>query len=186
MWIANELLLDGFDRVRESLLGVLDGADAGLLLYRPGVRANPVGWLLWHLSRVQDDHMAGLARALGIEEAPGQCWGDGGWDERFALPYGRWDIGYGHTEADVAGFSVGDPGLLAGYHEQVAEMTKGIVHRLTTEDYVRIVDTRFSPQVSAGVRLISVLNETSQHIGQAAYVKGLYLEHTTAVDEQSP
>ncbi|GAA4362154.1 mycothiol transferase [Paeniglutamicibacter cryotolerans] len=175
MWIATELLLDGFGRIRESVNEVLEGADGQLLLHRPGPRANSVGWLLWHLTRVQDDHMAGLARALGFDAVSGQCWGEGGWDERFALPYGRWDTGYGHSEEEVAGFCVGDPGLLAGYHERVQEVTTGIVRQLTAEDYVKIVDARFTPQVSAGVRLISVLNETGQHIGQAAYAKGIYL-----------
>lgn len=175
MWIAAELLIDGFDRVSQGLDEVLEGADRELLLYRPGPAANPVGWLLWHLTRVQDDHMAGLARVLGFDEVAGQCWGDDGWDERFGLPYDRWDIGYGQDAEQVAGFAVSDPELFTGYHAQVQEMTVSIVRRLTADDYVKIVDTRFTPQVSAGVRLISILNDTTQHIGQAAYAKGLYL-----------
>ncbi len=36
-----------------------------------------------------------------------------------------------------------------------------------------VVDERWDPPVTLGVRLVSVVNEVNQHVGQAAYVRGL-------------
>ena len=45
--------------------------------------------------------------------------------------------------------------------------------RLTDADLGRIVDERWDPPVTLGVRLISVISDGLQHAGQAAYVRGL-------------
>ena len=36
-----------------------------------------------------------------------------------------------------------------------------------------MVDEHWDPPVTAGVRLVSVIGDALQHLGQAAYVKGL-------------
>ena len=51
-------------------------------------------WLLWHLTRVQDDHVAGLT---GAEQAWTQ------WRDRFDLPFDEWDTGYAHSAERWAG-----------------------------------------------------------------------------------
>jgi hypothetical protein len=58
MATSAELLLDGFGRIRESVADVLDGLSTDQLTYRIDAAANPVSWLVWHLTRVQDDHVA--------------------------------------------------------------------------------------------------------------------------------
>src|SRR3954447_8932979 len=91
------LLLDCFGRVHEDLPALLDGLDADALRWRPDPDANPIGWLVWHLTRVQDDHVAGLA---GVP----QVWTEQGFAERFALPYDTSAHGYGQSSEEVGAF----------------------------------------------------------------------------------
>ncbi|HXD28929.1 MAG TPA: DinB family protein [Arthrobacter sp.] len=180
---AQKLLEDGFTRVAETVAGVTADSDARLLSYRPDNGSNSVAWLVWHLARVQDDHLADLAAVLADRMEPatpgehrvptGQQWDDGGWADRFALPYGRHDTGFGHGAADVAAFSATDGALLAGYHAAVHEATLAVIANLSDADFDKIVDRRWEPAVTSLSRLVSVLNDTTQHAGQAAYVRGL-------------
>lgn len=163
---ANQLLVDAFGRVRDSVDRVLDGLDGEALLWRADADANPIGWLVWHLTRVQDDHVAGVA------DRP-QVWTHDGWFERFALPYPVGDLGYGHSSDEVGRFSVTDPDLLRGYHEAVTAETNQVLAGLDDDDFDRVVDEQWDPPVTAAVRLVSVVNDVAQHVGQAAYVRGL-------------
>ena len=145
------------------------------MLWRADGDANSIGWLVWHLSRVQDDHVAGVARALGLtpSDLAGQVWVANGWRDRFGLPYEAHEIGYGHSPAQVGAFSVGESALLLGYHADVHQLTLQVLDALADDDLDRIVDARWDPPVTAAVRLVSVVNDTTQHLGQAAYVAGV-------------
>jgi hypothetical protein len=124
-----------------------------------------VAWLLWHLTRVQDDHIAHVA---GTE----QLWTGAGWMDRFGLPFDRKEIGYGQRSDEVARVSV-DPDLMVAYHDAVCDRTLGYLATIGREDLDRIVDTRWDPPVTLGVRLVSVVDDSLQHAGQAAFIKGL-------------
>lgn len=162
---GNELLIDGFGRIREIVQDVLDGLDSDGLTFRADASANSIGWLIWHLTRVQDDHIAG---AGGLE----QVWLSGGWEERCGLPLDPLDIGYGHDSDEVAVVRVGRD-LLAGYHDATYEQTTSFISGLTEADMSKIVDRRWNPPVTMAARLISVLADDLEHAGQAAFVKGL-------------
>jgi hypothetical protein len=145
---------------------VVAGLSVDELLWRPDAEANSIAWLVWHLSRVQDDHVAGIA---GGE----QVWTAQRWSERFGLPYDDSSIGYGQSSEDVGAFVLKDPELLTGYHAAVHARTVELVDRLDGAGLGRVVDRRFNPPVTAAARLISVLNDIGQHVGQAGYVNGL-------------
>jgi Protein of unknown function (DUF664) len=160
---AKQILADSFGRVRELVIELTDRLTDDIAGYRPDPGANSIAWLIWHLSRVQDDHVADLAQ---VE----QVWPQ--WRERFALPFGRWATGYGQGPTEVAAVRAsGD--LLSGYHQAVHELTMRYVAGITPAELERIVDTRWDPPVTAAVRLVSVIGDTMQHLGQAAYVRGL-------------
>jgi hypothetical protein len=160
---ARDLLVDSFNRIREEVLGLADGLTEETATYRPDPDGNTIAWLLWHLTRIQDDHVAGLA---GVEQA----WP--AWRERFGLPFSDWATGYGQTSDEVAAVRAsGD--LLADYHGDVHRLTLDYVGQITTDELSRVVDTRWNPPVTAAVRLVSVLGDTLQHLGQAAYVQGM-------------
>jgi|SRR5271165_1416402 len=158
------LLVDGFGRVREVVHEVLDGLDEADLEYRPDSQANSICWLIWHLTRVQDDHVAGVS---GLR----QVWFSG-WEEQFGLPLDPGDIGYGH-DADQVGAVRAAGDLLAGYHDETFDQTISFVGGLSEADLAKVVDRHWDPPVTMAARLVSVLSDDLQHAGQAAYLKGL-------------
>ncbi|MEX5631583.1 mycothiol transferase [Parafrankia sp. FMc2] len=169
---STTLLLDAFGRIRDVVHEVVDGLEPAELNQRLDGRANSITWLVWHLSRVQDDHVAGVA-------ATPQVWHADGWEKRFGLALdtgpqdGYRSIGYGHSSADVDAVQVSDPALLLGYHDAVHAQTARYVAGLRDEDFARVVDTAWDPPVTLGVRLVSVVSDDLQHAGQAAFARGL-------------
>lgn len=160
--LANDLIIDGLERVKSSLLAVVTGLSDGQLAWRPSETANSIAWLAWHLTRVIDDHVSELA-------GKDQVWG--GWKSKFDFDVG-YDTGYGFTSEQVATIRA-DAKLLLGYHEAVHDMAVKFVSQLTQEDYEKVVDVGWKPPVTLAVRLVSVVNDATQHVGQAAYVRGL-------------
>lgn|SRR5487761_1837341 len=163
-----DLITDAFGRIRESVTDTLYGLTAEQLTYRADMDANSIAWLIWHLTRVQDDHVAAAFRAP-------QVWSEGGWAARFGLPPGSMETGYGHNRVQVTAISeaVAGSGLLGDYHEAVYEQTVKLVSGISDADLDEVVDTSWRPPVTLGVRLISVLNDDTQHVGQAAFVRGI-------------
>jgi uncharacterized damage-inducible protein DinB len=160
-----ELLSDAFGRIHQSASGVLDGLTEEQLTARPGADANTIAWLVWHLARVEDDHVAEVA---GHE----QLWTADGYSARFGLPFDDSAIGYGQTTEEVG--QVRAPAeLLDDYQLAVHARTLDYLGGLDAEDLDRIVDERWDPPVTLGARLVSVLNDATQHVGQASYVRGL-------------
>ncbi len=163
---TSDLLEDALSRVSEVVHAVLEGLGAEELAYRPGPKANSIGWLVWHLTRVQDDHIAHVA---GVE----QTWTAAGWSARFALPFDDAAIGYGQSSDEVAALQVSSGDLLREYYEAVHARSVAFVRTLTDADLDRVVDERWDPPVTLGVRLVSVIDDDAQHAGQAAYVRGI-------------
>ncbi|MCQ4206126.1 mycothiol transferase [Streptomyces longispororuber] len=163
---SHEVLIEGYNRIQEEVHAVVDGLSADDLHVRPGDAANSVAWLIWHLTRVQDDH---VADAAGLE----QVWLAGGWAGRFDLPLSETDTGYGHTPKQVGQVRVASGELLTGYYDAVHEQTLGYLGDLKDADLDRVVDEGWDPPVTLGVRLVSVLSDDLQHVGQAAYARGL-------------
>ena len=163
-----DLLTDHFGRIRElfvALVGDLSDDPDDVAHARPGGAGNPIAWLLWHTARVQDDHVAGLSGG-------DQAW-QHGWAERFDLPFAADDIGYGHSSEDVDRVRIEDLQALADYHGVVHQLSLDYASRADAAELSRVVDERWDPPVTAGVRMVSLLGDCLQHLGQAAYVKGL-------------
>jgi Protein of unknown function (DUF664) len=161
-----DLLLDAFTRIRGLVSATVDGLSPDQLEFRPDGEGNSIAWLIWHISRIQDDHLAAAAGSP-------QVWTAQGFAKRFALPFDDSAIGYGMSFDDVSAVRVESPALLTNYHEAVHEQTVRYVGGLTDADLDRIVDRAWDPPVTLGVRLVSVISDNLQHAGQAAYVRGL-------------
>ncbi|MBY8852750.1 DinB family protein, partial [Saccharothrix sp. MB29] len=162
---AVDVLLDGFARVRESVERVPEGLTPQQLTHRVGGTGNPIAWLLWHLTRVQDDHVAEVA---GTE----QVWTADGGAGRFDLPLPTGDTGYGHGGELVAAVTA-SADLLLGYHRAVHDRTAAYLRGLGPGDLSRVVDDSWDPPVTLAVRLLSVIEDDLQHVGQAAFVRGV-------------
>jgi hypothetical protein len=162
---VSDLLADALGRVRGQMPELVAGLGDDDLAWRPDPEANSIAWLVWHLARIEDDHVAGVADAE-------QVWVDGGWAARFDLPFDVREHGYSMSSSDVGKVRVsGD--LLAGYYDAVAARSAAYVATLEPDDLDRVVDEAWDPPVTLGVRLVSVVNEVNAHLGQAQYVRGL-------------
>ena len=160
-----ELLADAFGRVAELVGWVVRGLPQDLLDAQLDQGSNSVGWLVWHLTRVQDDHVAEVA---GVP----QVWVADGWAARFGLPLDDTDTGYGHRPRQVAAVRP-SADLLLGYHAAVHQATDAYVRGLVDIDLDRVVDEGWDPPVTLGVRLVSVIGDDLQHAGQAAFLRGV-------------
>jgi uncharacterized damage-inducible protein DinB len=165
---VSELLVEGFGRLPELVRGAVEGLDAEQLAWAPAPGANSIGWLVWHLTRVQDDHMNDL-----LDDGAEQIWVTGAYAKRFALAEHTHETGYGHTATQAAMVRPESAEALLEYFDAVHARTHAFLTRLTAADLDRVVDERWEPPVTLGVRLVSILDDDAQHVGQAAYVRGL-------------
>jgi hypothetical protein len=184
---AQELLRDSFTRLIEHVDELTDGLTEEVASYRPTPQANSIGWLIWHSARVQDIQVCDIAKTLadgrsdkprsevvGRSDKPRSedVWTRDGWVDRFGLDLPRDDTGYGHS-ADAVAKVRASVELLAGYYHAVHDMTLEFVETLTDADLERIVDRRWDPPVTASARLVSIVDDCAQHLGQAAYLRGI-------------
>jgi hypothetical protein len=164
---VSDLLAELYGRIGPLAARAVDGLDSDQLARSPAPGANTIGWLIWHLARVQDHHVAEL---LETE----QLWVTDGWAGRFGLDPDPADIGYGHDQDQMAGVRPDGPELLVDYLAAVQDRTDRMLASLTGDQLDRIVDRRWDPPVSLGVRLVSVADDSLQHVGQARYLRGLF------------
>ena len=163
----NEFLSYTFDQISETLAGVLDGLDAEALTWRPDPKANTIAWLGWHLSRVEDTHVTELA-------GRDQVWHEQAWAQRFGLAADDDRHGYGDSPEDVARVRPEDAAVVLDYNRATTDMVRAFLDTTSEADYDRVVDERWDPPVTMGVRFASVVGDAYQHVGQAAYLRGLY------------
>jgi Protein of unknown function (DUF664) len=162
---VQELLRDAFTRLIEHVDELTGGLTDDVADYRPTPDANSIAWLLWHSARVQDIQLAGVA---GVEQA----WIGDGWVDRFGLDLPRNDTGYGHNAEQVA--KVRAPAdVLSGYYHAVHKLTLEYVAGVTADELSRVVDSNWDPPVTASARLVSIIDDCAQHLGQAAYLRGI-------------
>jgi uncharacterized damage-inducible protein DinB len=169
--LPRDLLADAFTRVREEVHAAVDGLTEDQLAHRLDADANSIAWLVWHLLRVQDDHVAEVA---GRE----QVWTAGGWATRFGLPFDDSATGYAQSATEVG--QVRAPAdLLTGYCDAVTDQTLDYLGKVEADELDRVVDERWDPPVTLAVRLVSVISDDLQHAGQAAFVRGVLLRGST-------
>lgn len=161
----NELLLDCFARIDDEFPGLIADLTADQLLWTPVGQVNHMAWLCWHIGRCEDEQIAQITGEQSVYLAQG-------WDRRFALPYPGHDLGYGHTPEQVRAFRLDSPALLSGYYHAVAARTRDYLAGLTEADLDAPIPN--DPyQASVGVRLVSIINDITQHLGQVAYLRGM-------------
>lgn len=165
---ASVLLADGYSRIQGQVASALGGLSDEQLVWRPGDGSNSIAWLIWHTARIIDGQ---IAEPAGKPEV----WASG-WREKFDLsrPVEKDDTGYGHTSEQVAAVRAGAK-LLANYYEAVWQQTRTFLETLSDEDLDKIIDRNWDPPVTLGARLVSILVDVAQHVGQANYLHGLIL-----------
>ncbi len=136
-----DLLSDGYGRVLTELEHVLEGLKPEDLNWQPRPDCNSIGWLAWHLTRVQDASISFVMRAE-------QLWIKDNWHSKFDRPADPGDIGTGHTLEMVAAFKSPDAATLIDYHHAVLERSKGYFNTLTSEDLDRVLKMKWLPPLT--------------------------------------
>ncbi len=164
---ATDLLLDLYGRIPPLAKLAVDGLDAAELHRTPGPGTNSIGWLIWHVGRVQDHQ---ISEQMDVP----QLWVADGWAERFGMEPDPWNIGFGHTAEQVAAIQPTGPDILLAYLEATQSRAEEMISDLASGDLDRIVDEGWDPPVTLGARLISIADDCLQHVGQACYLRGLF------------
>jgi hypothetical protein len=163
---AKDIVLDGLDRIRRILHRALNGLTLEEVHRQPRFDSNSIGWLTWHLTRVQDNGLSGL---FGQEQA----WLSEGWHAKFHMDADPDNEGAGHTPEQVAAFRAPSVQTLLDYHDSVLARSKAYVAGLAPADFDRQLDEpQYQPPPTVGVRLVSILSDNLQHAGQVAYLRG--------------
>jgi hypothetical protein len=168
-----ELVVDGYDRLPELVEEVLAGVRAGDLDWPPQPGCNPLGWTVWHLTRVQDSQIADLMGQADL-------WTRDGWHQRFGRPPDHDDHGYGHTAAQVRAFRSPSAKVQLDYLRAVTDRTKHYLTSLTPADLDRALDEPGPDPATVAVRLVSIVTDCHWHAGEASYIRGLLKAKTRA------
>ena len=163
---TSSLLLELYGRIVPLARKSLEGVDSDRLIMPASPGTNTIAWLIWHLTRIQDHHIAEL---LGEE----QLWITEDWAPQFGLSPDPSNTGYGHSAEEVQSVRPIRPEVLLDYLEAVDRRTRSMLEKLAAGDLDRVVDHRWNPPVTMGVRLISIADDSLQHAGQAAFLRGI-------------
>lgn len=126
---------------------------------------NSIAWLLWHAGREVDMQLSELS---GKE----QIWTAEGFRERFGLgPLGD-SMGYGHSRFEAARIIVDRQDLLVDYLEAALTACTLYADDLEEEAWEEVVDHSWDFPVTRSTRLVSLVDDAAQHVGQAAYIAG--------------
>lgn len=158
-----DVLRDLATRPRDAARALRDSLTDEVLNSHPGGHDNSPAWLLWHSGREIDAQLAPLA---GTDEV---------WP-RFRDQLGLGELGdasgYGQTPEQARAIVVPDAGPLLAYFEATTDALIAYLDTLTDSDLDDIVDDNWDPPVTRGARLVSIIDDAAQHIGQAAYAAG--------------
>lgn len=167
---AIDILTDLAGRPLDALHLFWDRLEPTDLNRHPGGHDNSPAWLLWHAGREIDVQLAPLS-------GHPQAWMTGGFDKRFGLHLSPEDLGYGHSPEQARAIVVPETdagkSLLRDYLAAVTEQARAYVNSLSEADLDEVVDNRWDPPVTRGVRLVSLFDDALQHVGQVAYVAGM-------------
>ena len=163
---AQDILIEAYGRLPDEVHASMADLSTEQLAYRPSAEMNSIAWLVWHIGRGIDAQVSDLA---GTE----QVW-RGGWSEKFDSPFDESATGYGQSSSDVAAVKASSE-LLLGYFDDVYEQAITYVKTIDDESLNEVIDTNWDPPVTRGARLVSILGDAWQHVGQAAYLRGMIL-----------
>ena len=160
----NEFITDALEKETEFLLEALEGLSPDELTWQPGPAANSIGWILWHMVRVEDMWIQFFAQFKP------ELWERDGWHEKFGLP--TRDNGFGHTAEQVNNFPRLDLEEFLLYRAAVREATLAFLATLTPNDMETVPRER-RPEMSLGAMFRQIIGEIYQHVGHIAYLRGL-------------
>ncbi|WP_422742741.1 DinB family protein [Micromonospora sp. WMMD754] len=154
-------------RTQRELLAVLDGLEPDLLDRAAKAGTNSIGWLLWHLTRSHDRNISELRGSQ-------QVWLSDGWHARFGRGADPSDTGYRHSRAEAAAFQSPAPELVVAYHRAVVDMIDHYLDAASLDELSRrVASPTLGDTATVQDRLVGLLADGLQHVGQAALLRGM-------------
>jgi hypothetical protein len=165
---CQQFILDLFLRIAHDVEQVLEGLNEEELPHHPDPNGNSIGWLVRHLTRSHDRNISELAGQK-------QLWITEGWSVQFGRPPDPAETGFGHIREDAKAFRAPNGRMLLNYNQAVVERIREyMLHTLSEGELDReAYSPTFQNTWSVRRRLLGILSEGLQHVGQAAYVRGL-------------
>ena len=163
---ARDVLSEAASRPATEAKALVNTLPEGALNAHAGGHTNSIAWLLWHAGRQMDAQLAQL-------NGEPQVWHGQRFDSRFNLGELGDTEGYGHTAEQARAVVVEDAALLVEYLGAATAALSKYIAGLSEADLDDVIDTSWTPHVTRGVRLVSMIDDAAQHVGQAAYAAGV-------------
>lgn len=174
---ARDVLREAASRPATEAKALIDTLPIGALNAHAGGHTNSIAWLLWHAGRQMDLQLAQL-------NGEPQVWHSQGFNSRFNLGELGDTEGYGHTAEQARAVVVEDAELLVEYLGAATAALSEYIVGLSETDLDDVIDTSWTPHVTRGVRLVSMIDDAAQHVGQAAYAAGILAGGAVSSDKK--
>ncbi|MCH8109745.1 MAG: DinB family protein [Chloroflexi bacterium] len=153
-------------QVQMRLLATCDGLTQEQALWRPAPHANNIGFILWHVGRVED------TRISSLREPHPQIWESQGWYEKFGQSVDAPDPG---DRMGLRALSIPTLDVLLGYVKAVHQQTLEFLSALKPDDLDAIPNPSQPERTVADV-LRHMITHKNNHHGQIDYIRGLQEE----------
>jgi hypothetical protein len=147
-----------------AMIGDVKDLSREQLTWKPAPKANPIGFLFWHLMRTEDNMINNLQGLPSV-------WETGKWYEKLGLDVKAQGTGFTEPDVDkVAALPIAD---VIAYAERVGQRTA---------DYLKSIDERrldvapnpARPNWTIGMMLRNfIVSHGWWHLGEIRYIKGL-------------
>lgn len=164
-----DFVRNALEMQRNDLLRSLQGLTPLDLAWRPAAQGNAIGFLAWHMARVEDMWVQ------RVFQGKQQLWQSDGWSGKLGMDAYARDNGYGFDEAKLAGFQPPHLDQLLAYMDAVRQNTLAFLDAWNPAGapVQAVIPWDKSTTMPIEKFWAQILWELNQHGGQIAYVRGL-------------
>lgn len=168
MMEAMQLSIETVARAQERLLEALEQMTLEEANTMPNPLIKSVTWLIWHTARELD---------YQISDLKGQppLWLSADWTSRFGLALPDDTQDWQHSPEEAAKVVVVDRQLLIDYLAAAVDLTQVYLQDVSLENLEEVIDDNWTPAVTRGARLVSIIDDAVMHSGQAVYTRRLVI-----------
>ncbi|MFC3931436.1 mycothiol transferase [Streptococcus dentapri] len=165
-----DMLIESVERAQERIERLFDGVSIDAANRFSAVEVSgqikSMTWLAWHTAREMDLQISDLADKVPI-------WFSQGWKEKFHLDLPDDTPDWRHSLEEAQKVQVDDLSLVLGYLVAAVNLTKDYLKSLDEDSLDDIVDDSWTPAVTRGARLVSIIDDAAMHSGQVIYARRL-------------
>lgn len=165
-----ELLEDILIRAYERFERAFEDVDLEQVNAFPAANSAPqiksMGWLAWHTAREVDLQIAHLK---GTEP----LWVTGNFTKDFDFLVKADEDGWNHSLEQAKAITVSSKESVMAYLKAAIDQAVVYIDSLDEDSLTDIVDESWTPAVTRGVRLVSIIDDASMHSGQVFYSRRL-------------